>query len=102
MPKAIVLHRFVGQFGNDVYYGDSIYRSRVASINEGHTFNDLIDWMESNDLIYVSNDDTQVAYIIMPGMSGMRFCIGYNNTFYWALMNDQVLDPYLHFTQIQL
>lgn len=42
MPKAIVLHKFVGQFG-DVYSGDPIYKSKVVSINGGHTFNDLID-----------------------------------------------------------
>lgn len=101
MPKAIVLHKFVGQFG-DVYSGDPIYKSKVVSINGGHTFNDLIDWMDSNDPIYVANDDTQIEYIIMPGVGGKRFCIGYNNIFYWAFMNDQGLDPYLSFTQIRL
>lgn len=42
MPKASVVHSFSGSFGQDVYYGDSLYERDIISLDGPYTFNDLI------------------------------------------------------------
>ena len=102
MPKASVVHSFSGSFGQDVYYGDSLYERDIISLDGPYTFNDLINWFNSGNTIHIANNDTQMQYIIFPSPVNRYFCVGFNTTFWWGYVNTYANPNYVYFSQIQL